>query len=96
MLKNEICSEEPTILWNRRKGDEKLDWLAEEILCTLQDLGFDAEHLESKRCDLSGKDRYEVLRWCGFLDDHCLTALVARLNISVDDMRTTIKTVWRI
>jgi hypothetical protein len=53
MLKNEICADEPTILWNRLKGNDKLDWLAEEILCTIQDLGFDAAHLESKRCDLT-------------------------------------------
>jgi hypothetical protein len=66
MLKNEICSDEPTILWNRHKGNDKLDWLAEEILCIFQDPGFDAAHLESKRCDLSGNDRYEVLRCAAF------------------------------
>ena len=43
---------------------KQLDWLAEEVLATFTELGFNAHYIEDKRHTLAGQDRFEVLVWC--------------------------------
>lgn len=76
--------------------NEKMDWLAEEILTIFGELGFDMSYIEDKRHSLAGKDRFAVLIWCNNLDSKCKKALAERLGVSVDDFSVTIKTLTRL
>ena len=48
-----------------------LDYLAEEVLTTFAELGFDPHYIEDKRHTLAGKDRFSVLVWLNNLDSGC-------------------------
>jgi hypothetical protein len=87
-----------TIDWNfkltgKSMSDNKLDWLAEEILDTFKELGFDQAYIEDKRFSLTGRDRFAILLWCSCLDERCLSALASRRGLSAEDLRITIRTV---
>ena len=75
---------------------KQLDYLAEEVLSTFTDLGFDTHYIEDKRYTLAGQDRFAVLVWCNNLDAGCKEALANRLGIALDDLDTTIKTLARL
>jgi hypothetical protein len=75
---------------------KQLDWLAEEVLATFAELGFDAPYIADKRNTLAGKDRFAVLVWCNNLDAGCREALANRLGIALDDLDTTIKTIGKL
>ena len=75
---------------------KQLDWLAEEILTTFAELGFDRAYILDKRNTLTGKDRFAVLVWCNNLDSKCKAALAERLGVSEDDLSITLKTVSRL
>jgi len=77
-------------------SDKKIDWLAEEVLATFAELGFDRAYILDKHNFLIGKDRFAVLVWCNNLDSKCRTALAKRLNVSADDLSTTIKTLAKL
>ena len=71
---------------------KQLDWLADEILATFAELGFDRAYILDKRNTLAGKDRFAVLVWCNNLDSTCRAALAEKLGVSYDDLSITIKT----
>jgi hypothetical protein len=75
---------------------KQLDYLAEEVLTTFAELGFNAHYIEDKRHSLAGKDRFAVLVWLNNLDSGCREALANRLGIALADLDTTIKTVARL
>lgn len=75
---------------------KQLDYLAEEVLTTFAELGFDRAYILDKRNTLTGKDRFAVLVWCNNLDAGCKEALANRLGIALDDLDTTIKTLARL
>lgn len=83
-------------LWIKRKMDWLMDDLGEEILNTLEELGFDEEYIQDKQCILAGKNRFAVLLWCNELDSSCKAALADRLGIEVDDFNTTLKTLTKL
>jgi hypothetical protein len=45
-------------------SDTKLDWLADEVLATFAERGFDRAYILDKHNSLIGKDRFSVLVWC--------------------------------
>ena len=75
---------------------KQLDWLAEEVLATFAELGFDVPYIEDKRHTLAGKDRFAVLVWLNNLDSDCREVLANRLGIPLDDLDTTIKTIGKL
>ena len=75
---------------------KQLDYLAEEVLTTFAELGFDRAYILDKRNSLTGKDRFAVLVWCNNLDSKCKEALAERLGVSEDDLNITLKTVNRL
>jgi hypothetical protein len=77
-------------------NDIKLDWLAEEILATFAELGFNMSYIEDKRHSLAGKDRFAVLIWCNNLDSKCKKALAERLGVSLDNFIVTLQTLTRL
>lgn len=83
-------------LWIKRKMDWLMDDLGEEILNTLEELGFDEEYIQDKQGILVGKNRFAVLLWCNELDLRCKAALADRLGIEVDDFNITLKTLTKL
>jgi len=75
---------------------KQLDYLAEEVLTTFAELGFDRAYILDKRNTLTGKDRFAVMVWCNNLDTKCKAALAERLGVSEDDLSITLKTVSRL
>ena len=75
---------------------KQLDYLAEEVLSTFTELGFDRAYILDKRNTLTGKDRFAVMVWCNNLDTKCKAALAERLGVSEDDLSITLKTVSRL
>lgn len=75
---------------------KQYDWLASEVIRVFEVLGFDQVYIESKRNDLVGKDRLEILRWCNNLDTQCKAALCERIDIPVENFNITIETLKRL
>jgi hypothetical protein len=75
---------------------KQLDWLAEEVISTFAELGFDRAYILDKRNALAGKDRFAVLVWLNNLDSGCREALANRLGIALNDLDTTIKTLAKL
>lgn len=77
--------------WTKRKTDRVMDRLAEEILATFAELGFDESYIQDQRSLLIGKNRFEVLLWCNNnLDSRCKTVLAERQGITVEDLNKAI------
>jgi len=75
---------------------KQLDYLAEEVLSTFTELGFDRAYILDKRNTLTGKDRFAVLVWCNNLDSKCKAALAEQLGVSEDDLSITLKTLAKL
>lgn len=75
---------------------KQLDYLAEEVLTTFAELGFDRAYILDKRNSLTGKDQFAVLVWCNNLDSKCKAALAERLGVSDDDLSITLKTLAKL
>jgi hypothetical protein len=76
-----------------------LDWLAERIIEVFEnsDDNFDSHYISDIKDTIAGRDRLSVLIWCNAgLDHHRKAALAKRLNINLDDLITTLKTLQRI
>ncbi len=77
--------------WTKRKTDTVMDRLAEEILATFAELGFDEAYIQEQRSFLIGKNRFEVLSWCNNnLDSRCKAVLAERQGITVEDLNKAI------
>lgn len=59
-----------------------IGYLANKVITTFTDLGFDKAYIEDKQLTLAGKDRLVVLAWCNNLDSSCKKALADRLCVS--------------
>ena len=75
---------------------KQLDYLAEEVLSTFADLGFDRAYILDKRNALTDKDTFAVLVWCNNLDSKCKAALAERLGVSDDDLSITLRTLAKL
>lgn len=69
---------------------KQLDWLAEKVLDTFTELGFDQPYINENRRALTGKDRFTVLVWLNNLDADCKEDLARRLGIALSDLDITI------
>jgi hypothetical protein len=78
--------------WIKRKTDWLMDCLAEEILATFKELGFDDDYIQDQRSILVGKNRFAILLWCNDLDSSCKAALAERLGVKADDFNVTLRT----
>ena len=77
--------------WTKRKSDWVMDYLAEEIIATLTELGFDEDYIKDTRASLMGKNRFEVLLWCNKnLDPKGKAVLAARHGITEEDLNKAI------
>lgn len=77
--------------WTKRKTDRVMDYLAEEIIITLTELGFDESSIKDAQHLLMGKNRFEVLLWCSNnLDSRAKAVLAGRQGISVEDLNKAI------
>ena len=92
----EKTAEDEKKVWIKRKTDWLMDCLAEEILSTYKELGFDEEYIQEKRHILAGKNRLAILLWCNDLDSRCKTALADRLDVDVEDFNITLKTLTKL
>jgi hypothetical protein len=71
-----------------------LDFLAEEILATYTELGFDETYIQEKRLSLMGKTKFEILQWCdNNLDSTGKAALADRLRVDADELNIAINIV---
>lgn len=59
-----------------------IGYLANKVITTFTDLGFDKAYIEDKQLTLAGRDRFVVLVWCNNLDSSCKKALADRLCVS--------------
>ncbi len=82
--------------WIKRKTDWLLDCLAEEILATFKELGFDDEFIQEQRRILVGKNRFAILLWCNDLDLSCKAVLAERLGVKADDFNITLRTLTKL
>jgi len=73
-----------------------MDCLAEEILATFKELGFDDEFIQNQRHALVGKNRFAILLWCNDLDSNCKAALAGRLGVKADDFNITLRTLTKL
>ncbi|HEY8095248.1 MAG TPA: hypothetical protein VIE65_04035 [Methylobacter sp.] len=77
--------------WTKRKTDKVMDRLAEEILATFAELGFDEGYIQDQRNVLVGKNRFEVLVWCNNnLDSRCKAVLADKQGINIEDLNKAI------
>jgi hypothetical protein len=77
--------------WTKRKTDTVMDCLAEEVLATFAELGFDEAYIQEQRNVLVGKNRFDVLVWCNNnLDSRCKAVLAEKQGISVEDLNKAI------
>ncbi len=80
--------------WIKRKTDTVMDRLADEILATFAELGFDEAYIQDKRKTLVGKNRFDVLVWCNNnLDSRCKAVLAEKQGISVEDLNKAISVI---
>ncbi len=82
--------------WIKRKTDWQMDCLAEEVLATFKELGFDDEFIQTQRHILVGKNRFAILLWCNDLDSNCKAALAERLGLKADDFNITLRTLTQL
>lgn len=80
-------------------AEKTFDWLAAQIVEIFEaaDDNFDSHYISDIKATLAGRDRFSVLIWCNAgLDSKRKEALAKRINVSTDDLTTTLRTLQRI
>lgn len=77
----------------------KLNYLAQLVIECFKEAGLDDYYIQNKIEKLSkhGQNRYDTLLWCALsLDEQNTERLANKKNVSVEDLKTTFRTIRKI